>query len=225
MIKNDNILIIAPHPDDEVLGCGGIMKKYSEAGNHVNVLVVSRGAPKLYSDEKIKNVRKEARAAHHILGVKETIFLDFPAPELDTVSVSEISRAIAEVIKKYNIQTVYLPHRGDIHHDHRIVFNAGLVACRPVGQYSVKEIYGYETLSETEWAAPYGDDAFIPTSFVNITEQIDSKLEAFKCFKSQIRPFPNSRSLETIEALAKFRGATVGFERAEGFTSIRIIKD
>ena len=225
MIKNDNILIIAPHPDDEVLGGGGIMKKYADADQQVFSLIVSRGTPKLYSDEKIQNVREEARNAHHLLGVKETIFLDFPAPELDTISVSEISRAIAQEIKKLSIRIVYLPHRGDIHHDHRIVFNAGLVACRPVGQYSVKEIYTYETLSETEWAAPFGDDAFIPTKFVNITEQMKYKLEAMKCFKSQVRTFPNSRSLETIEALAKYRGATVGFERAEAFMLIRNIEN
>jgi len=220
-----NIIVIAPHPDNEVLGCDRIMKKYAEAGDQVYVLVMTRGTAKFYSYERIENVRKEARNAHHILGVKETIFLDFPAPELDMVSISEISKAIADVIIKFNIQIVFLPHRGDIHHDHTIVFNAGLVASRPVEQYSVKEIYCYETLSETEWAAPFGDDAFIPTYFVNITEQIDSKLEAFKCFKSQIRPFPNSRSLETIEALAIFRGSTVGFERAEGFALIRTIKD
>ena len=220
-----NILVIAPHPDDEVLGCGGIMKKYAEAGDQMYVLVISRGTSKFYSDERIDNVRKEARNAHHILGVKETIFLDFPAPELDTVSISEISKAIADVIKKFNIQIVFLPHRGDIHHDHTIVFNAGLVASRPVEQYSVKEIYCYETLSETEWAAPFGDDAFIPNHFVNVTNQFDVKLKAMECFKSQIRPFPNSRSLEAIEALAKFRGATVGFDRAEAFMQIRNIKD
>ncbi|MCD4723633.1 MAG: PIG-L family deacetylase [Bacteroidales bacterium] len=220
-----NILVIAPHPDDEVLGCGGIMKKYAEAGDQMYVLVISRGTSKFYSDERIDNVRKEARNAHHILGVKETIFLDFPAPELDTVSISEISKAIADVIKKFNIQIVFLPHRGDIHHDHTIVFNAGLVASRPVEQYSVKEIYCYETLSETEWAAPFGDDAFIPNHFVNVTNQFDVKLKAMECFKSQIRPFPNPRSLEAIEALAKFRGATVGFDRAEAFMQIRNIKD
>ncbi|MCK5078346.1 MAG: PIG-L family deacetylase [Bacteroidales bacterium] len=220
-----NILVIAPHPDDEVLGCGGIMKKYAEAGDQVYVLVMTRGTAKFYSDERIENVRKEARNAHHILGVKETIFLDFPAPELDTVSISGISKAIAEVINKFNIQIVFLPHRGDIHHDHTIVFNAGLVASRPVEQYSVKEIYCYETLSETEWAAPFGDDAFIPNHFVNVTDQFEVKLKAMECFKSQIRPFPNPRSLEAIEALAKFRGATVGFERAEAFLQIRRIRD
>lgn len=220
-----NILVIAPHPDDEVLGCGGVMKKYAGAGDHVYVLIVTRGTPKLYNDERIENVRKEAKEAHHILGVKETIFLDFPAPELDTVPEADISRAITEVITKLNIHVVFLPHRGDIHQDHRIVFNAGLVASRPTGKYSVKEIYSYETLSETEWAAPFADDAFIPTKFINITGQMDFKLQAMKCFKSQLRAFPGSRSLEAIDALAKFRGATVGFERAEAFMTIRNIED
>jgi LmbE family N-acetylglucosaminyl deacetylase len=179
----------------------------------------------MYSEDRIINVRKEARNAHQILGVKETTFLDFPAPELDTIPIAEISRAIADVIKKLNVFTVFLPHRGDIHHDHGIVFNAGLVASRPVGKYSVKEIYAYETLSETEWAAPFGDDAFIPVKFVNITDQMIYKLQAMQCFKSQLRDFPNPRSLEAIESLAKFRGASVGFERAEAFITIRNIDD
>jgi len=222
---NKNILILAPHPDDEVLGCGGTMKKYAESGSKVNVVILTRGTSKMYSDERIENVRKEAKNAHKILGVKETIFFDFLAPELDTIPLSEISKVISDVINKLNIQIVYLPHRGDIHNDHRAVFNAGLVACRPVGQYSVKEIYSYETLSETEWAAPFGDDIFVPTKFVNITEQMNHKLKAMECFISQLRTFPNPRSLESIEALAKHRGATVGFERAEGFLTIRNIED
>jgi LmbE family N-acetylglucosaminyl deacetylase len=221
---NKKILIIAPHPDDEVLGCGGQIKKYAEAGHPVYVLVVSRGTPKYYSEERIDNVRKEAKKAHAILGVKETLFLDFHAPELDIVSVSELSKAISEVIQKLQIHTVYLPHRGDIHHDHTAVFNAGVVASRPVGNYSVKEIYCYETLSETEWAPPFAGDAFIPDRFVNISEQFEAKREAMQCFKSQLREFPNPRSFEALEALAKFRGATVGFNRAEAFMTIRIIE-
>jgi LmbE family N-acetylglucosaminyl deacetylase len=218
-------LITAPHPDDEVLGCGGVMKKYSDAGHHIYVLIITRGSPKLYNDERIKNVRNEALKAHQLLGVKETFFLDYPAPELDTLSVSEISGSIAEMIKNLHIDTLFLPHRGDLHHDHGIVFQAGLVAARPAGEYTVKQIYAYETLSETEWAPPFGDDAFIPTKFVNIENQINDKFEAMKCFKSQIRPFPASRSLEAMEALAKYRGATVGFARAEAFMTIRNIED
>ncbi|WP_158860040.1 PIG-L deacetylase family protein [Lunatibacter salilacus] len=217
------ILVIAPHPDDEVLGCAGIMKKFSLQGHEVYVLVVTRGTPKLYADHKIDNVRKEARDAHQILGVKETKFFDFHAPELDTTSRAAISIEINKVIKEWRIEELYLPHRGDIHHDHGVVFHSALVAARPVGDYTVKNIYTYETLSETEWAAPFGDDAFIPNHFVEITKEMEFKKEAMSCFKSQVRAFPSTRSLETIESLAKFRGATVGFHRAEAFMCIRTI--
>lgn len=219
-----NILIIAPHPDDEVLGCGGIIKKYADKKDLVYVLVITRGNPKLYSEEKIINVRNEAKSAHKILRVKDTFFFDFHAPDLDITSRAEISRAISKLLIELKIDELYLPHRGDIHHDHGIVFHAGLVASRPVGNYTVKNIYCYETLSETEWAAPFGDDAFIPNHFVNIEDEMPFKLDAMHCFKSQVRDFPNTRSLETIETLAKFRGATVGFLRAEAFMTIRTIE-
>jgi LmbE family N-acetylglucosaminyl deacetylase len=218
-----NILILAPHPDDEVLGCGATIKKLSEEGNQVFVLVASRGSKRLYDQTKVEAVRKEALEAHVLLGVTKTFFLDFPAPELDTVPLADISREISKVISDFQINVLYLPHRGDIHNDHRVVFNAGLVAARPVGNCSVTEIYAYETLSETEWAAPFGDDAFIPTCFVNVESTLEAKMEAMQCFKSQLKVFPNSRSLETIEALAKFRGATVGFKAAEAFMVIRQI--
>ncbi|MBU1563996.1 MAG: PIG-L family deacetylase [Proteobacteria bacterium] len=217
------ILIVAPHPDDETLGCGGVMKKFTNRRDDVFVLVMTRGNPRLYAEEKIDNIRKEARTAHDLLGVAETRFLDFLAPELDTTSIAEIARSIAGVIAEFEINTLFLPHRGDIHHDHQIVFDAGLVASRPVGKYSVTGVYAYETLSETEWAAPFGDQVFIPTCFYDISAEMEKKLEAISCFKSQLRAFPNPRSLENIEALAKFRGATVGFKRAEAFSVIRDI--
>ncbi len=223
MIKN--ILIIAPHPDDEVLGCGGTIKKLSSAGNKLYVLVVTRGKKGLYSEEKILNVRSEARSAHKILGITETRFLDFPAPDLDLVSIAEISGAISSVINEFQISSLYLPHRGDIHNDHKVVFNAGLVAARPVNGNPVRRIYSYETLSETEWAAPFSDDAFIPDFYINISDVLISKLEAIKCYKSQLRDFPNPRSLKSIEALANLRGSTVGFTHAEAFMTIRVIED
>ena len=219
------ILVVAPHPDDEVLGCGGILKKYSDAGNKTFVLVVTRGTPKLYSDEKVKNVRQEARHSHTILGVTETIFLDFHAPYLDLVSHSDIAREISKNIIFYKIDTLFLPHGGDIHHDHKIVFNAGLVAARPIENQLIRRIFTYETLSETEWAAPRSDDAFIPTHYVNISDSFTSKIEAMRCFTSQLRDFPNSRSIKSIEALANMRGSTVGFTHAEAFMTIRVIED
>jgi len=219
------ILIVAPHPDDEILGCGGIMKKFACVGDEVYVLVVTRGTPKMYSDDRIDNVRREAIKAHQILGVSETRFFDFHAPELDITSNAAISIKISALLAEWQISDLYLPHRGDIHHDHGVVFNASLVAARPVGNYTVKNIYCYETLSETEWAPPFGNDAFIPNHFINIEMEMKSKLEAMRCFKSQVRPFPSTRSLETIEALAKFRGATVGFKRAEALMTIRTINN
>lgn len=219
------MLVIAPHPDDEVLGCGGIMRKMSGDGVNVFVLVITRGKPSLYTEDQIENVRNEARNAHDLLGVRETVFLDFPAPDLDLVSGAELSTEIGNHIKEKNIDTLYLPHRGDIHHDHTAVFNAGIVAARPVNNNPVKWIFSYETLSETEWAPPFPDDQFHPTTFVDISAEMEAKLEAMKCFKSQLKKFPNPRSVETIEALATFRGSTVGFGRAEAFMTLRQILD
>ena len=220
----NKVLIIAPHPDDEVLGCGGIMKKYTHNGDDVYVIIMTKGTPSLYSDEKIIKVRREALQAHKILGVKETKFMDFFEPELDLCSLAVISEAISSVIKQYNINILYIPHRGDIHHDHRAVFNASIVAARPVGNYSVKQIYAYETLSETEWAPPFSDDAFIPTYFVNIQDEINDKVNALMCYTGQIKEFPSSRSVIALRALAQYRGATVGFSSAEAFMLIRSIQ-
>jgi LmbE family N-acetylglucosaminyl deacetylase len=153
--------------------------------------------------------------------VKETIFFDYPAPELEQPLLSEISDAINQVLKKKRIELLYIPHRGDIHNDHRVVFNTALVAARPVGDYTVRKILAYETLSETEWAPPFGDDAFIPTEFVNIEDQLGLNKQAMACYASQMKAFPNPRSLESIEHLARFRGATVGLRAAEAFMVMR----
>lgn len=220
----ENILIISPHPDDEVLGCGGTIKRLASEGHNVYVLIVTRGNKESYSQERIDNVRREAIIAHRILGVSDTRFLNFPAPNLDLVSIAEISSAIFSVISELHISSIYLPHKGDIHNDHKVVFNAGLVAARPVHGNPVRRIFCYETLSETEWAAPFNSDAFIPTHFLNITDYFGSKQDAMKCFKSQLREFPNPRSLLSIEALARLRGSTVGFDYAEAFMTIRTIE-
>ncbi len=224
MNAGKNVCIIAPHPDDEVLGCGGIMAKYASSGSKVYVLIMTRGTSKLYGDEKIENVRREAKEAQKIIGVTETRFLDFPAPELDTISVAEISRAIEKILKEWQINILFLPHNGDIHSDHSVVFKAAMVAARPINDYTVKEIYCFETLSETEWAHPFSNDVFIPNFFVDTTDFFQTKIGAMKCFKSQLREYPSSRSLEALEALSKFRGSTVGYHYAEAFMIIRIIQ-
>jgi N-acetylglucosamine malate deacetylase 1 len=221
---NNNILVIAPHPDDEILGCGGTIKRFSSKDDKIYILIATRGKPEMYSEERIMNVRKEALKAHGILGVTETRFFNFPAPDLDLISLAEISEAISSIITEFEIDTLFLPHRGDIHHDHKAVFDAGLVASRPVNNCTVKRVYSYETLSETEWAAPFCNETFIPTHFINISDCFSYKIEAMKCYKSQLKEFPNSRSVKSIEALANFRGSTIGFSYAEAFMTIRVIE-
>lgn len=227
-MKN-NILVIAPHADDEVLGCGATIRKKVNAGAEVYVLIMTNaflGAPELFSQELIKKVRLEALRAHALLGVKETIFLNFPAPVLDQYPSYKLSLAITDVIKAKLIDTVYIPHHGDVHKDHQMIHDAALVACRPTGDSPVREIYAYETLSETEWGRPESANVFIPTLFEVIDDDVfEKKLLSMKCFESQLQEFPASRSLETIEALAKYRGATVNRRRAEAFMSIRKINN
>lgn len=222
-----NILIIAPHADDEVLGCGATIAKEVENGSHVYVLICTNahvGAPELFSEEIIKQVRNEAYTAHKLLGVKETIFLDFPAPALDQYPRFKMSNEISAIIRKLDVDTVYIPHRGDCHKDHAIVHECAMVACRPLANCSVKHVYAYETLSETEWGEPIAADFFIPLKYNTFTVgEFQKKLEAMTFFKSQLYTFPASRSLEAIEALAKYRGCTISAERAEAFEVLRDI--
>lgn len=218
-MKN-KVLVIAPHADDEVLGCGATLAKHKAKGDEVYAIVATNahiGAPELFSAKSIESVRNEALAAHKILGVNETVFLDFPAPALDAYPSYKLSIAISDIIRKYQPTHIYLPHPGDIHLDHTSVYRASLVAARPQGNYSIKYIYCYETLSETEWSPMQGDNFFKPNHFVDVSEYFDKKLAAIKCFQSQLKGFPHSRSLEALRYLAGYRGATVGVQKAEAF--------
>ncbi|WP_185204971.1 PIG-L deacetylase family protein [Chryseobacterium sp. C3] len=216
----NRVIVIAPHPDDEIIGCGATIAKHIESGDEVTIVVVTNaavGAPEFYAQSLIDKVREEAVSAHHFLGVKETIFLEFPAPALNAFPEFKISLEISMIIQKIRPTHLYLPHPGDMHQDHKAVYRASLVSARPQGEdHKVLNIYCYETLSETEWT-PMQEKAFVPNHFVDVTDVFDKKTEAMKFFKSQIKQFPHSRSLETFRALAMYRGATIGVERAEAF--------
>ena len=218
------VLVLAPHPDDEVLGCGGVIAKHAAAGDEVSVLVATRGTAELYRDEQVEAVRNEARRAHALLGVQETRFLEFPAPALDTVPRYKLASAVAAVLKELQSEVFYIPHHGDIHSDHFHLHHAALVAARPLADCSVRKILAYETLSETEWAPPQKDAVFYPTVFVDISDFLEKKLAAMSCFESQVKPPPNARSLRNITALAHYRGATVACEAAESFMLVRMIE-
>ncbi|KAB1063552.1 PIG-L deacetylase family protein [Salibacter halophilus] len=223
-----NILVVAPHCDDEVLGCGGTIKKLTKKGLNVIVLMITNGfigAPELFKEEDTLKNRQEAKVANAYLGVKKVVFLDFPAPRLDSIASYKLSIAISEIIRDYDIDTMYIPHKGDIHRDHFVTHECSLVAARPINNCPVKRIYSYETLSETEWAMPSQNEAFIPTVFENVTDTFEEKAKSFGFYKSQVKEYPHPRSQESMRALAMHRGATVGFHLAEAFMLIREIKD
>ena len=215
-------LVIAPHPDDETLGVGGTIRKLADAGWQVNVLTVAAHMPPLYSKDVHEGTVREARAAHEVLGVTESTFLDNPALSLSTMPLAQLNHTIHEEITRVIPDALFIPFY-DRHIDHRCVFDACMVAARPVGVgRHLKIVAAYETISETHWTAPGVEPQFAPTLFIDITEQIDAKLDAMSKFESQIHPFPGPRSLEALKGLATFRGSQSGHAYAEAFHVIRM---
>lgn len=220
----NKLLIIAPHPDDEILGCGGTMIKHIEAGDEVYVCIATKGCLPLFSSEGTERTRSEARNCHHHIGVKKTFFLDLPAVMIEKENRYDVNDKILDVIKQVQPDEVYIPHWGDMQKDHQIVAESCMVALRPKYEPKVKRIYSYETMSETAWNAPNVQNEFIPNVFVDITNTIDKKLEALSFFHSQLSSFPDARSAEAIKALAMYRGALMHYQAAEAFMLIRELK-
>jgi len=216
-----SVLVIAPHPDDEVLGVGGTMLRHVADGDAVHVVICTKGRPPRFSPDQVERVQAEARQAHLLIGVTGSHFLDLPAAQLDTLPGADVNGALADVVDRVNPDTVYIPHAGDVHRDHQIIFQAAMVGCRPVGEDFPKRILAYETVSETDWHAAPITPAFIPNVFADISNYIDRKLEACAVYASQIRPAPDHRSLEALRALSVMRGNTMSMRNAEAFMLIR----
>lgn len=222
----NKVLVIAPHADDEVLGCGATIAKHVANGDQVFIIIATNASiedPILFTKKILDQVRNEALVAHKILGVKDTYFLDFPAPALNAFPEYKISIELSKLFKDIKPNILYIPHPGDIHQDHKAIYRAALVSSRPQADYTIKSIYCYETLSETEWT-PMNESYFKPNFFVDVSKCFKKKIEAMKCFESQLKEFPHSRSLEALDALATYRGSIFGVSRAEAFTVERIIQ-
>ncbi|MGH9819635.1 MAG: PIG-L deacetylase family protein [Pyrinomonadaceae bacterium] len=215
-------LVIAPHPDDETLGVGGTIRRLADSGYEVSVLTVAAHMPPLYSNETHETTVSEARAAQKVLGVHKGIFLDNPAVLLGDIPLHEFNSTILDNVKNVAPDVLLVPYY-DRHVDHRLVFDACMVAARPVGPgKDIKLVAAFETISETHWNAPHIEPNFTPNFFVDITAQIDKKLEAMSCFKSQLHEFPGPRSIEALKALALFRGSQAGYGYAEALHIIRM---
>lgn len=217
------IAVVAPHPDDDVLGCGGTMIRAARAGAEVDVVVVTRGQQPQFDERLVSQIREETLRSHAYMGVRKTHFLDLPAAALDQVPRATLNQAVATALDAIAPDLLFVPFVGDIHVDHQLVFNAAMVFARPRSRRCPAAVLAYETLSETNWLAPGITPGFQPNVFVDIGDVLDAKLEAFSIYASQLKDFPDERSLASIRALAVSRGATVYRDAAEAFMAVRQI--
>ena len=222
---NKKVLILSPHADDEILGCGGFISKYSKKNYFINVLILTnanKGAPEIYSSKKIKDIRNEARISNNFIGTKKLFFEELPALNLSNYPIYRIANIINKYIEEINPEIVLIPSINDINEDHKIIFKAAKVAMRPNKKNNIKKILSYEVLSETEWNED--EKPFNPNYFVSLDKSdINKKVKAFLKYKSQAKKFPHPRSKEAIFNLSKVRGSKVFMRHAEAFKVERIL--
>lgn len=212
----DRILVVAAHPDDELLGCGGTIALHARTGDHVTAAIACEGESLHYgadSDEQHAHIKAAAR----ILGIEDTRLLGFPDQKLDTITLTKIITPLEQLVREIKPTIIYCHHGGDINRDHELLFKALLVATRPTEQY-IQSIYAFDTASSTEWGFPR---AFIPDTWVDISSTLQVKLEAMASYKREIRDYPHPRSLRALEYRARSWGNQNCIEAAEVFMTVR----
>lgn len=219
------VLVIAAHPDDEVLGCGGTMARHALMGDDVYSVILAEG---LTSREKERNrevhskafktLHNAAKKANDILGVKQLKLLDFPDNRMDSLDRLDIVKVVEELVNDIKPTIIYTHHIGDVNIDHRRIHEAVLTAVRPIpGNHDVEQLLYFETASSTEWMTAGSAPAFTPNWYVDIEKTLQLKLKALEAYEYEMREWPHARSVKALEYLAKWRGANVGVEAAEAF--------
>ncbi len=220
LLKKNKILIIAAHPDDEVLGCGGTILKLKEK-NNIRVIFLTDGVSARKSNKKMKNKRKkECLDLFKYLKLDKPYFLNFPDNQLDKIPLLKIVKKIEKILVNFKPNIIFTHFENCLNIDHQIAYKATITACRPLKKSSVEKILSFEVLSSTDWAA-FNNKSFQPNYFVNITNQIKDKIKSISFYKSELRKYPHSRSLKAIETLSRSRGTSAGFKFAEAFFIVR----
>lgn len=223
------VLVVAPHADDETLGVGGTMARHVAEGDETHVAVVTghgeEGAHPLWPRSVWDTIRAEAKEAMQVLGVTGLHFEEVPAAQVADQPVWKLNKAVGGLIEKVQPEILYVPFPFDLHKDHREIFHALSVTWRtssPLGR-KIKAVYAYEVQSETHWNAPYLEAGFVPNVWVDISAHLETKIRALACYSSQLRPPPDSRSIEAVRALATWRGSQQNLRAAEAFVMIRTL--
>jgi len=218
------VAVIAAHADDEVLGCGGTMARLADEGYDVHVLLMADGessradaADSAMIRDRVSSRQAAAEQARDALRCTSVQTLDLPDNRMDGLELLDVVRHIETFLARFRPQTVFTHHAGDVNIDHRIVHDAVIAACRPQPGFVVTDLLFFEIPSSTEWRPPSSGEPFNPNWFVDISATLERKLEALRSYEPEMRPFPHARSLRAVEALASWRGATVGATAAEAF--------
>lgn len=227
---NKKVLVVAAHPDDEILGCGGTIIKHSLNGDDVYVLIMAEGLTSRdisrnvdYRKNELIELHSKSIEAAKIMGVKEVRLLSFPDNRMDGVELLDVVKKIEEIVELVKPEIVYTHHAGDVNIDHTVTHNAVITACRSLPDCTVKTLLFFETLSSTEWQMMTSDKMFYPNWYENITDVFDKKIEALKCYDSEMREYPHPRSYINVEHLARYRGMIIGCNMAEAFSLGRMI--
>ena len=217
-----NVLVLAPHPDDETLGCGGTLLKHKALGDRIHWLIVT-GIEEKASAKKISTRSQEISTVSTMYGFDLVVSLNLPTTKLDILPMQQLIKMIGEAILKIEPEILYVPFSGDIHTDHKIVFQA-VAACSKWFRFSsIKRVLAYETLSETDFAISPDINTFTPNVFVDISKFLSQKLQIMQTYKSEMGSFPFPRSEKAIVALTQVRGVAAGCESAEAFMLLKEI--
>ncbi len=219
------VLVVAAHPDDEVLGCGGTMVRHADQGDRVHVIFVADGVGARQTSQaaELEVRRRAGDDALAILGAAGVHYLDFPDNRLDSLPLLDIVKVLDPLIAAISPEVIYTHHHGDLNVDHRQVHQAVMTACRPMPGSTVKEILTFEVASSTEWSSP-DLQPFLPQMRVDISAQLERKMQALAAYSDEMRPAPHARSLEHLRAMAIHRGHEAGLAAAEAFAVMRLIR-
>ena len=220
----NTVLVVAAHPDDEVLGAGGAILRHKDNGDSVSVLILSDGETSRGTGIDVDKRHEQALQASKVLGVDKIFFESFPDNCFDTVALLDIAKKIEQVIRELSPNIIYTHHVNDLNIDHRRTCEAVLTAARPQPNHPVRSILSFEVLSSTEWQIKTGEKIFSPTLYIDIERYISKKIEALSVYVDELRPAPHPRSAEGVNILARYRGMEVGLNYAEAFSVIRDIR-
>ena len=230
MSNNNNILVVAAHPDDEVLGCWGTIASLVQEGREVHIAILGEGATSRYQERdqadqsKVERLVSDSQKVSDLIGAKQVYNFGLPDNRFDTLPMLDVVKIVEKLVSEIEPSVIYTHHPGDLNIDHGVVFRATLTATRPLSGCPVRDLYAFEIPSSTEWSFGMYKPEFRPNVFVVITDTVNVKIKAMQTYESESRSFPHPRSPEALRAIASNWGSIVGIEYAEAFELIRSIR-